>query len=130
MVIWIVFTAVDSDVYIDPHPTPHQRVSAASMHTTVGPHAMADFVCPFCTPARSILVGLAPTSKVRVPLSPPVKSSAYANSTCARGPRHPMRLSARLELLRGGVADRGHRLEHAVLADQQVKERRSDVHED
>jgi hypothetical protein len=34
MVIWIVFTAVDSDVCVDPHRTPHQRVSAASVLVT------------------------------------------------------------------------------------------------
>ncbi len=37
MVIWIVFTAVDSDVCVDPHRKPHQKVSAASVHKASRP---------------------------------------------------------------------------------------------
>ncbi len=63
------------------------------------PIAIADFVCPFCAPVRSILTGsngglasktpvihwclglIMPRSRVRVPLSPPVKSMGCAENT-------------------------------------------------
>jgi len=53
MVIWIVFTTVESDMGVNPHRTPHRRVSAASLLTA---------------PTTGLIM---PGSRVRVPPFPP-----------------------------------------------------------
>jgi len=97
MVIWIVFTAVDSDVGIDPHRIPHQgerRVGAYGLVTAlVTPIHAGDLresvmlrCASWCQLQRAPLgkwlnLLIMPGSRVRVPPFPPIESGVIPSGT-------------------------------------------------
>ena len=76
MVIWIVFTAMDSNVDLDTHRTPHQQAVSTLMTCFVMPSAAGVpwQVIEFTGHVEPITGLIMPGSRARVPPFPPMVS--------------------------------------------------------